>query len=529
MSRKNDFLSRDELNALRREVAALTAEDEEKKEENSLIEDCNKDYVQDMIAAEELHITAEMPQKVLSIEENGSYVTIDDDEMTAYLYLVPPAKERENYTKDELLSFLQTNGVISGYHQSNLAAMVKKKIYHREIVVAKGQPAVEGRDGYFEFKFDPDSYRTPKVLENGRVDYMNMSTLPNVRKGDVVAVYHHAKIGQDGYNVKGKTIEARKALEIPPLSGSSVSNQDNPDIYLATRDGKVEYKAGTIDIQAVHEVFGDVTMITGKVEFFGDVIIHGNVEAGVVIRAGRNIEIRGTAEAVNLFAGGDVILGRGIQGAQKAKISARGNIFADFIEHTVVVAGGNVQANSVLNSRISADEKVILTGNKGAIIGGYTHAAMGISATEIGNAAEVRTVVRAGNEKEVYIRYQEIRKKEAEFAERMQEIYTELEEIRKKLKAGILKPMESLNLRIKGMQKELITLKEEQSENRKEYQQIEELMVKRQNAEIAVNGNIYRGTVVCFAQMQIPIEHNTCYMKYFRHRGMIESSVIAFS
>ena len=38
MSRKNDFLSRDELNALRREVAALTAEDEEKKEENSLID-----------------------------------------------------------------------------------------------------------------------------------------------------------------------------------------------------------------------------------------------------------------------------------------------------------------------------------------------------------------------------------------------------------------------------------------------------------------------------------------------------------
>ena len=68
---------------------------------------------------------------------------------------------------------------------------------------------------------------------------------------------------------------------------------------------------------------------------------------------------------------------------------------------------------------------------------------------------------------------------------------TTLEEIRKKLKAGILKPMESLNLRIKGMQKELITLKEEQSENRKEYQQIEELMAKRQNAEIAVNGNIY--------------------------------------
>ncbi len=258
-------------------------------------------------------------------------------------------------------------------------------------------------------------------------------------------------------------------------------------------------------------------------------MIDGNVEAGVIIRAGRNIEIRGTAEAVNLFAGGDVILGRGIQGAQKAKISARGNIFADFIEHTVVAAGGTVQANTILNSRISADEKVILTGKKGAIIGGYTHAAMGITATEIGNAAEVRTVVHAGSEKEVYQRFQEVRKKDAELTDKLKEIYEELEEIRKKLQSGAIKPMESLNIRVKKMKQDLTALKAEQVENRKECKDIEELMARRQNAEIAVSGNIYRGTVVCFAQMQIPIEHNTCFMKYYQQRGMIESSVIAYS
>ena len=416
-----------------------------------------------------------------------------------------------------------------GYHHSNLAAMIKKKVYDREILVAKGQPAVEGRDGYFEYKFDPDSYRAPKVLENGRVDYTNMSALSNVRKGDVVAVYHHAKIGQDGFDVKGKAIAAQKAKEIPPLRGQSISNQDNPDIYLATRDGKIEFRDGRIDIQALHEIHGDVTLITGKIEFFGDVVIDGNVEAGVIIRAGRNIEIRGTAEAVNLFAGGDVILGRGIQGAQKAKISARGNIFADFIEHTVVAAGGTVQANTILNSRISADEKVILTGKKGAIIGGYTHAAMGITATEIGNAAEVRTVVHAGSEKEVYQRFQEVRKKDAELTDKLKEIYEELEEIRKKLQSGAIKPMESLNIRVKKMKQDLTALKAEQVENRKECKDIEELMARRQNAEIAVSGNIYRGTVVCFAQMQIPIEHNTCFMKYYQQRGMIESSVIAYS
>lgn len=514
MGGKSDFLSEDELAQLRMEAAALAGEDDQNKGSKE---------------QEDVDIIEEMLASALTIEENGSYVKIDDEGMNAWLYLEPPALERDNYTMDELISFLESNGIKTGYHQSNLAAMIKKRVYHREILVAKGQPAIEGYDGYFEYKFDPDSYRAPKVLANGRVDYTNMSTLPNVRSGDVVAVYHHARMGQDGYDIRGKAIPAQKVKEVPPLRGQSISNQDNPDIYVATKDGKIEYKDGRIDIQALHEINGDVTLITGKIEFYGDVVINGNVEAGVVIRAGRNIEIRGSVEAVNLFAGGDIILGRGIQGAQKAKVSARGNVFADFIEHTVVMAGGTVQANTIMNSRISADDQVILTGKKGAIIGGYTHAAMGITATEIGNVAEVRTVVHAGCEKEVFQRHQEVRKKEVELAGQFKERYEEFEQLRRKLISGIMKPTDASAIKLKTLEQEIRALKKEQDENKKECQDIEDLMVKRQNAEIAVSGNIYRGTVVCFAQVQIPIEHNTCFMKYFYQRGMIDSSVIAYS
>lgn len=518
MSSKKDFLSEDELKMLRREAEMLTLDG-----------DSGKNAAKEAKTGREKTVAGWSLQKTPSIEENGSYVKITEDKMTAFLYLVPPEEESENYTMDELLSFLEKNGVKAGYLHPNMMAMIKKKVYDREIEVAQGQAAVEGRDGYYEYKFDPDSYRAPKVLANGRVDYTNMSTLPNVRKGDVVAVYHHAQIGQDGYDVRGVTITTRKVKEAPPLRGQSVTTEDDPDVYIAAKSGKIEYKDGRIDIQALHEVNGDVTLITGKVEFFGDVVINGNVEAGVVIRAGRNIEIRGTAEAVNLFAGGDVILSRGIQGAQKAKISARGNVFADFIEHTVVVAGGTVQANTILNSRVSADEKVVLTGKKGAIIGGYTHAAMGITASEIGNAAEVRTVVHAGNEKEVYQRLQELKKKENELSERTKEIYEELEEIRRKLRGGMLKPTELLNIKAKKMKQELDSIQIEMAEDKMEHQEMEELMEKRQNAEIAVHGNVYRGTVVCLAQVQIPIEYNTCFTKYFQQKGMIESSVIVYS
>ncbi len=519
--KNQDFLSEKEVAELRREIETLSAgsgqlpDDQSSQERAAAPADGSSDPGVDLVP--------------LSIEDNGSYVKIDDDNMCAFLYLMPPGDGKDRYTMEELVAFLQKNGVTTGYHHSNLAAMIKKKVYKREIVAARGQAAVEGRDGYFDYKFDPDQYRAPKVLADGRVDYTNMSTLQNVKKGDVVAIYHHVMPGQDGYDVKGKPILAARVKEIPPLRGQAVSNQEDPDVYLATKSGKIEFKDGRIDIQNLHEINGDVTLITGKVEFFGDVVINGNVESGVVIRAGRNIEIKGTVEAVNLFAGGDIILGRGIQGGQKAKVSARGNIFADFIEHTVVMAGGSVQANTILNSRISADDKVILTGKKGAIIGGYTHAAKGITATEIGNGAEMRTVVHAGCDKEIYQRAQEARKREPELLRQLKDIAEEMETLRRQRASASGKSIEILESKFKALEKKSQAPKAELMELRKECQELDNAIMAGQGAEIEVSGNIYRGTVICFAQVQMPIEHSTCFMKYFWQRGLIESSVIAYS
>lgn len=524
MGSNKKFFSEEEMAEFRRELEALTMEDN--MQSAAWGQEVQTASPEGQILKDIVDETNLIP---LTIEENGSYVKISDDDMCAWLYLMPPGAGKEQYTMEELTGFLKKNGVMEGYHHSNLAAMIKKGVYEREIVVAQGQAAIEGNDGYYEYKFDPEQYKTPKVLADGRVDYTNMSTLQNVRKGDVIAVYHHARIGQDGYDIKGRPLHAKKVREIPPLKGQSVCAGENPDIYLAQKDGKIEFKNGRIDIQNLHELNGDVNLITGKIEFFGDIVINGNVEAGVVIRAGRNIEIKGTVEAVTLFAGGDIILSRGIQGAQRAKISARGNIYADFIEHTVVMAGGNVQANTILNSRISADGNVLLTGKKGAIIGGYTHAMMGITATEIGNDVEVRTVVHAGCEKETYLKLQKAKSRESALNDELKELSEKMKEIIRKKKASGSNYSSVLERKSREFEKQFIELKTELEEVRKDIRRMDVLVEKGQSSQIVVSGNIYRGVVVGLAQAQMPIEHSTCFMKYFQQRGMIEGSVIAYS
>lgn len=525
MSTEREFLSDAELTNLKKEIEDLTGFRLASVHDEKAAADNGGDAQEASLHT----LMREVELQPLSIDENGSYVKISEDSMQAWLFLEPPGEGKENYTFEELTDFLQKKGVMQGYHHSNLMAMIKKRIYDREILVAQGLDAVEGRDGYFEYKFDPEQYRSPKVLADGRVDYTSMSTLQNVKVGDVIAIYHHAQNGQDGYDIRGKALQTKKVKEIPPLRGPAISHEEDTDVYLATKAGKIEMKNGKIDIQTQHEINGDVTLITGKVEFYGDVVIQGNVEAGVVIRAGRNIEIKGTVEAVDLFAGGDIVLSRGIQGAQKAKISAKGSVFADFIEHTVVNAGGNVQANTILNSRITTDGTITLTGKKGAIIGGYSHAFRGVVATEIGNPVEIRTIVHCGCEKEVYQKIAQTKIRASELSTKLKSTSEEMMALRKKRIADPENFSELMENRLKEMEKSLLSQKTELEEVIKEKAFLEKKILLGQEASITVQGNVYRGTVVALGQMQMPIEYNTCYMKYFQQRGMIESSVIAYS
>lgn len=450
----------------------------------------------------------------------GTYLRIEEDEMAAWLYLTPPA-EGQTYTKRDLEDYLELNGVIKGYHSSNLSAMIKKKVYDREILVARGAETKPGTDGYFEYLFAPEEHCGPKVNEDGSVDYSSMSALQNVKKGDKVAIYHYAVQGENGYTVVGGEMKADPVRDLPPMRGKGITRENG--VYYAQSDGKIEVKDGKIDIQNVHEIMGDVDAIIGKIEFFGDIIINGNVEGGIVIRAGRNIEVHGTTGAASLFAGGDVMLTRGIQGG--GKISARGNVYAEFIENTTVDAGGLVQANVILNAKVTAKDKVITTGKRGAIIGGYTHALKSIEAMTAGNDVELKTVLHCGYEPEAFDKLLEARRREAELKEKLSKLVdTMTEALREKRMrgAGTSKSTEASLLEWNHLKDEYFVELDKVGHEREE---LETTMEVGKDSYIKVDGNIYRNVVVGINAEQMTLDRNTCFMKYAAERGVIEGTV----
>ena len=458
------------------------------------------------------------------IERETTYVRISEDNMTAWLYLAPAVGV--TYDRKDLVDILRASEVTSGIHMSNLAAILKKKIFYREVVAALGEQPGEGNDGYFEYYVCMQDYsKSPKINEDGSVDYSSMSLLENVKQGQALAKYHPAVRGQAGFDVRGKILEATAVKDIPPLKGLGISAMDDQGIYYAELDGKVAFTDDKLEIRSVHEIPGDVDYITGMIDFNGDVVITGNVGTDVTIKAGKTVTIMGTVEAARIEAAGDVVLKRGIQGNEKAVIICGGSLFADFIEQTTVEAKNNIQANTILNSTINAGNTVTLTGKRGTLLGGTTHGLFGVHATNIGNEKEIKTVVQAGATTAMYNHKAALQKTINELKEQLDTETKELEVFNKQRNLTGTSPLQELKL--KQINERMTELKEKLDANEKEFNEIVELMSKCRTSEVIADGNIYRGVILHINNDALFIDKNTCYMRYTCMGGEIEGTVIS--
>ena len=456
---------------------------------------------------------------------NGSYVRVEEDEMTAWLYLRRPQQGQPPFSRSAIVQFINENKVIRGLHESNISAIAKKQIYDREVVVARGKEAVNATAGYYEYFFDTRSKKSPMIREDGSVDYAAMNELSNVHKGDRVALYHEATECIDGYTVYGKDIVAKQAKNLLPLKGRGIDNSADPNVYLATMDGRIELKGDKIDIKDVYEFKGDVNLVTGRVEFFGDIHIKGNVESGVVIRASRNITIDGLVEAATIYAGGDIVISRGVQGGQKAKITAKGDICADFIEHATVESGGVIRANSFINSNVSAEGEVIAEGKNGSIIGGTTHGLKKVTATKIGNENGTKTIVSSGYLSQDYIDYIDICQKEIKVQSILSETVEEMTAILRTKRLGSDKDSEATDTKLIELNDRKDKLFNGLDATRQEKERLGLLIEKGKGSSIMVSERIYEGSVIEIEGCSIKIATSSSYMQYKNEGGKIISTV----
>jgi uncharacterized protein (DUF342 family) len=238
------------------------------------------------------------PQTVYKLidKEEGNSVTLQAQIVSQ----INPPKYNIEDVKQELVK----NNVFYGIIEENLKKCVENSC--ESVLIAKGQDVIDGKDDTIELKFQIDK-DINKLREDsgGNIDFKSIGAVEDIHKGDVIAIRHEGKEGQDGHYVTSKIKKHKPAKRIKLKVGSGCVIQDG-DMVIADIDGKPCVKNNTFYVYPVHEVSGDVDLKTGNIKFIGDVVVHGSVREGMEIICGNSLSIHGDIEMAKIRARGDI-------------------------------------------------------------------------------------------------------------------------------------------------------------------------------------------------------------------------------
>ena len=108
-------------------------------------------------------------------------ININDDQMSADIFLVKPPSD-DFYNMQDLLEFIEDEGVVFGVNKNILKEVVRLKRYGEYIKFAEGIMPGEAKNGYFDFKFNTNPSKKPKLKPDGSVDYYNLSLIEITEK-----------------------------------------------------------------------------------------------------------------------------------------------------------------------------------------------------------------------------------------------------------------------------------------------------------------------------------------------------------
>jgi len=207
-------------------------------------------------------------------------VVISEDKMTVKMKLCPDDNGQE-WTADELISFVVSKGVKTEIATSLICDMIQNEIYNIYMEVAKGKLPVQGTDGYYVYHVAKQEMEsTPKELEDGTVQYVRTAKHTVVEEGDLLAEYVPATNGEYGYTVDNAMLAPKRGKDLPMLKGKGFYHEEGK--YYAANHGMVEITEKGFRITNLLEVDGNVDINYGHIDFDGNVNIRGDVKSGIM-------------------------------------------------------------------------------------------------------------------------------------------------------------------------------------------------------------------------------------------------------
>ncbi|MCW2277916.1 FapA family protein [Heliophilum fasciatum] len=486
------------------------------KSEGNLSND-SRETVQE-VHNNELPEQTELPEDVPAYQEGKVTVQIDRDGMHAYVIVLGAGSANDatkNVDPSIVQEALQKNGVIFGIIDGAIEKAVQPLNFGQKITVAKGIPPQPGTDAQLNYCFDPDQRIKLTELEDGRVDYYNLSLIKNVQVGDILMIRVPPTSGTPGTTVMGHEVKPKAGKDRRIPAGKNTILSEDGKLLTATVAGHVHIAGGRVHIDPVFEWPGDVDFSSGNLSFLGSIIVRGNISYGFKVECAGNLEVFGSIDGGSVDIGGNLTVRQGIQGQQRSLLKVKGNIAAHFIENCTVQADGDiVVGEGIIHSQVDAGGKIHVGGKKSVIVGGRVRAVEEIEAKIIGSPHATVTEIEVGIRPERREYFQELLNREklnASKVEQTEKTIALLKDWEKK--QGRLSPdKRQILLRLTRSQfqllKEADDLMKEKAQIEKEFEQVAHgkvcahtiiypgVMIRIGTASMRVRDNIRASTVV---------------------------------
>lgn len=440
-------------------------------------------------------------------------VAISDDKMTATATFYPPFVGGKKMDRETIESALAAKGITVGIQQDAIDKFLQEREYCTPYVIALGVEPKQGTDATIEYFFDTVLCAKPQLNEDGSVDFHKLNSISHIQKGDILATLTPEKRGTPGTNVLGGPVPAKDVRKKKLSFGKNISYTDDRLSIVSDVDGHVSLINDQVFVSDTYQVLTDVDAGTGDIDYKGNIEVKGNVRSGFALKATGDIIVNGVVEGATLTADGDIVLSRGIQGMGKGLLVAKGNVVSKFVENATIRAGGNVTAEAILHSHVSAKEKVLVTGKKGFITGGKVSALHCVEAKTIGSTMGAETTISVGTDPEEREREYQC---QVEMAQLRKDI-TRLEPVVKKMTAKLVSG-EKITADMREQTKIMVT---QYREYKKKHEELEKELMERLEAErmekganVRVNGKIYPGVKVMISDHMHVVRETIKYCRF---------------
>lgn len=210
------------------------------------------------------------------------------------------------YTSAQIETELKKNNIVFGIIKD--AIMKLEKDGGKNILCARGESAVDGKDDILELKFG-NSFDDKKYKEDdiGNIDYKSIGIVQSTDKDSILAVRIPGDCGKDGKDINGKIIRHKEGKKINLKVGVGCLLKDTNTV-VATTKGKPCVKNNTFCVYEIYELQNDIDMSTGNIKFVGDIIIYGSVKEDMEVEAGNSVLIYKDVEHSKILSKGDTII-----------------------------------------------------------------------------------------------------------------------------------------------------------------------------------------------------------------------------